>query len=250
MEGATEIETECFRAKLAEQTEMFEVMRASMKKVTLLKRVLSAEERNMLSVSYKNIVGARRAAWRVLSSFESRERKKPELVKRYKGIIERELEDVCRDIITLLDDVLLHADVSHLLQPKAKLFYYKMKGDYYRYLAEFLVDDTKRDAMEKALTAYEKATTCGAELPPTNPVKLGLALNFSVFYYEILHKPEDARRVAKSTFDAAVAVLGDLPEDEYKDATLVLQLLRDNIALWEAEEEQVADSSARRRKKE
>lgn len=70
------------------------------------------------------------------------------------------------------------------------------------------------------------------ELAPTHPIRLGLALNFSVFYYEILNSAERACRLAKAAFDDAIAELDTLSEESYKDSTLIMQLLRDNLTLW------------------
>jgi len=71
-----------------------------------------------------------------------------------------------------------------------------------------------------------------SELAPTHPIRLGLALNFSVFYYEILNSAERACRLAKAAFDDAIAELDTLSEESYKDSTLIMQLLRDNLTLW------------------
>lgn len=107
------------------------------------------------------------------------------------------------------------------------------KGDYYRYLAEFSGGDARKDAAEKSLDAYKLASeTAIVDLEPTNPIRLGLALNFSVFYYEILNSPERACRLAKAAFDDAIAELDALNESSYKDSTLIMQLLRDNLTLW------------------
>lgn len=71
-----------------------------------------------------------------------------------------------------------------------------------------------------------------SELLPTHPIRLGLALNFSVFYYEILNSPDRACHLAKSAFDDAIAELDSLSEESYRDSTLIMQLLRDNLTLW------------------
>jgi len=83
------------------------------------------------------------------------------------------------------------------------------------------------------LAAYKAASDVAtSELPPTHPIRLGLALNFSVFYYEILNAPERACQLAKSAFDEAIAELDSLSEESYRDSTLIMQLLRDNLTLW------------------
>ena len=70
------------------------------------------------------------------------------------------------------------------------------------------------------------------DLTPTHPIRLGLALNFSVFYYEILNSPDRACHLAKQAFDDAIAELDSLSEESYRDSTLIMQLLRDNLTLW------------------
>ena len=87
---------------------------------------------------------------------------------------------------------------------------WRRKGDYHRYLAEFAVGDRRKDSADKSLEAYKAATEVAqTELPPTHPIRLGLALNFSVFYYEILNAPDQACHLAKQAFDDAIA--GALP---------------------------------------
>ena len=65
-----------------------------------------------------------------------------------------------------------------------------MKGDYNRYLAEFLVDEEYNKAVDACQAAYKEANNKASSLDPTNPIKLGLLLNLSVFYYEIMQKTE------------------------------------------------------------
>lgn len=112
-------------------------------------------------------------------------------------------------------------------------------GDYHRFVAELsLEDDGKREAeAEDALAAYVVASSIArTQLTPTHPVRLGLALNFSVFYYEILQKPERACRLAENSFDEAIAELPHVNEMYYEDSMAVMQLLKDNLKLWTAAE--------------
>ena len=82
------------------------------------------------------------------------------------------------------------------------------------------------------------------ELTPTHPIRLGLALNFSVFYYEILNSPDRACHLAKQAFDDAIAELDSLSEESYRDSTLIMQLLRDNLTLWTSSEGGEPDAPA------
>lgn len=80
------------------------------------------------------------------------------------------------------------------------------KGDYHRYLAEFAIGDKRKESADKSLEAYKTATEVAqTDLAPTHPIRLGLALNFSVFYYEILNSPDQACHLAKQAFDDAIA---------------------------------------------
>lgn len=210
------------------------------------KKDLSVNERNMLSVAYKNVVGQRRASWRVLQSEDDADVGVAELRADYKKIIEIELEQKCREVLKLIEDDLLFVqydiDVMKgdkeskdgheftLLEKESTIFYLKMCGDYYRYLAEFLDEDSVKD---KAKTNYDQAIAVAATcLPPTHPTRLGLILNASVCMYEILKLPNEARALAKKGFDEAIQKLDSLSDTTYKDSTLIMQLLRDNLTIW------------------
>jgi len=220
------------RAKLAEQAERYDDMAASMKAVTETGAELSNEERNLLSVAYKNVVGARRSSWRVISSIEQKtegSERKQQMAKEYREKIEKELKEICGDVLALLDKYL----IPKASNAESKVFYLKMKGDYYRYLAEVATGDERNTVLEDSQKAYQEAFEIAkSKMQPTHPIRLGLALNFSVFYYEILNSPERACQLAKQAFDDAIAELDTLNEDSYKDSTLIMQLLRDNLTLW------------------
>uniref|UniRef100_A0A3P8ZB92 14-3-3 domain-containing protein n=1 Tax=Esox lucius TaxID=8010 RepID=A0A3P8ZB92_ESOLU len=219
------------KAKLAEQAERYDDMAGAMKSVTEQGGELSNEERNLLSVAYKNVVGARRSSWRVISSIEQKtegNEKKQAMAKEYREKIETELQDICNDVLGLLDKYL----IANATAAESKVFYLKMKGDYYRYLSEVAAGDAKKTTVDNSQQAYQDAFDISKkEMQPTHPIRLGLALNFSVFYYEILNNPEKACTLAKTAFDEAIAELDTLNEDSYKDSTLIMQLLRDNLTV-------------------
>merc|ERR1719240_1604154 len=158
---------------------------------------------------------------------------KQPLIQKYKKTIETELEDICRDILKIIKDDLIPNTESE----EGKVFYFKMKGDYHRYLAEFQAGDARKESSAEALEAYKSAQPIANQgLAPTHPIRLGLALNFSVFYYEILNSPDRACHLAKLAFDDAIAELDTLSEESYKDSTLIMQLLRDNLTLWTSDQ--------------
>ncbi|KAK4058031.1 hypothetical protein OIO90_000770 [Microbotryomycetes sp. JL221] len=223
-----------YMGRIAEQSERYDEMVEYMKSVAQLGVELTVEERNLLSVSYKNVIGARRASWRIISSIEQKEESKGNTsqvtkIKEYRQKVEAELSEVCNDILEVLDKHLIPSAESG----ESKVFYHKMKGDYHRYLAEFASDEDRKKASDAAHESYKTASEIAqSELAPTHPIRLGLALNFSVFYYEILNSPEKACSLAKLAFDDAIAELDTLSEESYKDSTLIMQLLRDNLTLW------------------
>merc|ERR1712050_763684 len=186
-----------------------------------------------------NAVGSRRAAWRIITSVEQKETSKghgeqAKYAKEYCGKVEAELQKICDTILGLLDGNL----IGKASTGESKVFYQKMKADYYRYIAEFSDGDAKSKASENARVAYEEAQKMGdKDLAVTHPIRLGLALNFSVFQYEVLQNPEDACKMARTAFEDAIAELDNVDESSYKDSTLIMQLLRDNLTLWTSDQE-------------
>ncbi|GAB5361691.1 hypothetical protein AAMO2058_000734400 [Amorphochlora amoebiformis] len=233
-----------FMARTAESAERYSDMCKIMKLLVEWKEggkivPLDVEERNLLSVAYKNVIGTRRASHRCLSTEEY---KNNDFINEYKTLIEKELDTICQEILGLLTNTLvpqvqekINAGTEEQKNNEALVFYLKMTGDYYRYLAEIIQDESyKKQAKEtymKALDIAEKS------LLPTHPIRLGLALNFSVCYYEILGDHTSACDLAKKAFDAAIAKLDSIDESSYKDSTLIMQLLRDNLTLWTAPEQ-------------
>jgi len=191
----------------------------------------------LLSVAYKNVIGTKRASWRTLNAEHGDKKTVPqqkELVEKYKSHIETELKDTCDEVIKLLVSLIPNVGDDDS-DAEAKVFYLKMAGDYYRYLAESVGG---QETGRLAADYYEKASVSASKnLSETHPIRLGLALNQSVCYYEILKEPQTACDLAKKAFDDAISKLDKLEEADYKDSTLIMQLLRDNLTLWTASED-------------
>lgn len=230
-------------AKLAEQAERYDDMAKAMKKVTDKEKKLSTENRNLFSVAYKNVVGAKRSSWRVICMIEQKGNgdSHKKLLNEMRTRVEGELDQTCKEVLQQLD-TLLEPLKNAKGVAEEKVFYWKMKGDYCRYMAEYKDDDGPKLAAQEAYdeamkVADPKSRKDGKDvdqdemMKPTHPNRLGLALNYSVFYYEILNEPDKACSLAKQAFDDAISELDDMKED-CKDSTLIMQLLRDNLTLW------------------
>lgn len=229
-------------ARTAETAERYDDMCAFMKELVKWsdkeKAELTVEERNLLSVSYKNVIGARRASWRTLNACAEEEEAKtqhPGLIDVYKTQVASELDTICKEVLDLLENVLI-TNTKDSKETESRVFYLKMTGDYYRYLAEFV---TGQGHDKNAAKFYEQAMAIAEEkLEATHPIRLGLALNYSVCFYEILKDKKKACELAKSAFDHAISKLDKLNEASYKDSTLIMQLLRDNLTLWTSDNQE------------
>jgi len=242
-------------ARLAEAAERYSDMALRMKELVERKikniesqstkeddKTLDVEARNLFSVAYKNVIGAVRSSWRTITSGQFSEINAA-VIEMYKTAIEKKMEGICTEVLALLGGST--AKSTGLLSvwegstgnedAEARIFYMKMRGDYYRYLSEF---NDKQEYKEGAQKSYKEAMDLAkSALAETHPTRLGLALNYSVCYYEILKKPDKACELAKEAFDAAIEKLDTLNDASYKDSTLIMQLLRDNLTLWTSENE-------------
>jgi hypothetical protein len=236
-------------ARLAEAAERYDDMAAIMKKLVLLTDSMSTDlnshERNLLSVAYKNVIGTRRCSWRSICERPDDEvfdEKYEAFVDQFKENVAVEIDDICAELLDLLENYLVKNADRNQADGMARVFYIKMLGDYYRYRAE--AADPARNFAAEADKHYSAAYALAKDtLTPTDPIRLGLALNYSVCYYEILKKPKQACDIAREAFEGAIARLErdrEVDESDYKDSTLIMQLLRDNLTLW-ADNEQNGD---------
>lgn len=234
-------EKQVYLAMLAEQCTRYEDMMSFLEEMVKTKTEdLTSDERNLLSIAYKNTISQDRQAIRTLLAYESKEAKKSEspyleFIREYKAKVQKELEDLCNKINATIDGSLLPKANTD----EAKVFYHKMKGDYYRYIAENIDGDLKKKYSDLGLESYNAALESSKAIDYKNPIKLGLALNLSVFYYEVVNNREEACKLAKETLEKSKEALEgvDDEEDEVKDAMSIVNLLQENLEMWNAETE-------------
>jgi 14-3-3 protein epsilon len=224
-----------YLAKLYERAERYPDMVKTINKFVELDPKLKREERNILSAGYKNIISDKRASWRLLNSMEKKESKKNspqvENIKTVKNSVEKDLTNIIDEVETIIDKYL----IPNAIDIENKVYYLKLKGDYFRYKCEFAIGKEFTEACTKAEKIYEEANELANKIPISNSTRLGLALNYSVFFYEIKGLKEEACKIAKNAFDEAMKYLDVLEKSKPKDTILIIQLLKENLILWSNE---------------
>ncbi|KAL3089527.1 hypothetical protein niasHS_006911 [Heterodera schachtii] len=214
-----------YRAKLADQAVRYYDMAQLMKKVVEMDNVLNEEERNMLSIAYKAVIRPLRFALREISPIEWTQdgtEKQLQMLKRYRDKLVKELHDTSNELVELLDALIPRAHDSEV-----KVFYLKMKADVYRYMAAEAIGGV----VDKSRQAYQEAYDIAKDkLRPANATRLGLGLNFCIFYYDNLDMEENA-------IDFAKKVLEDANSDERggacNESEDLKKQLREHIERWE-----------------
>jgi 14-3-3 protein epsilon len=233
------LEENIFMARVAEQAERFDDMVTYLQKVVASKSEdFTTEERNLLSVGFKNQIGSKRTAIRTISAIEQNPKysKFSAALGEYKKKIEGELYNQCISIV----DIVKSQCMKVASTDETKAFFYKMIGDYYRYVAECAsgadLDTVKNGALEN----YQLAQSTSESLNACNPIRLGLALNFSVFHYEVMNNHQQACELGEKALSDALEKIDDVDEETFRDAKSIIELLKENLSLWKEEEEQNA----------
>ena len=234
-----ENEKKIYMAMLSEQCERYtDMIRYLEELITIKKEELNFDERNLLSIAYKNYISEIRNAIRVIMAYENKESTRGDspylpFIIEYKDKIRQELEKECLNICFKIEKLIM----PKLTSKETKVFFGKMKGDYYRYIAENTEGDVKKKYSDLALNTYNETVAEANNLNYKNSEKLGLLLNLSVFYYEVASNPKEAFSLANQTLKKAKEALKGIDEDneEYKDSLSIVNLLQDNIEMWEME---------------
>ena len=231
----TDVDEKIFLARVAEQAERFDDMVTFLESILQVKGAdVTSDERNLISVAFKNLISSKRAACRTIAAIEQNSKydKYADALAQYKLSIEGQLMADCDRIISIIETHVLSKDCAG----EAKAFFVKMVGDYHRYISETAKDAKLEEVKQKSLKAYNEAN-CIEGLAPCNPIKLGLALNFSVFHYEVMKNHGEACNIADSALQAALEKIDELEEDDFRDAKSIIELLKENLTLWREEDD-------------
>lgn len=227
-----------FMAKLAESAERYDGMTfsaplelliikhtemATFMKIAFRKKPdATVAECNLLSVSNSCRIGSFRCAWRSTSSIEQRGKADAALARAQRERVEAEMMAMITEVCDFADEIL-----PRVTKLEVQVHLLKMKADWLRYGAEF-----RRDLVNRVWDCYDVAMERSRHLPTTHPQRLGVALNCSVFHWELRNDEDLACSIAHSAFADAIHFLDDLDDRDYKDTTAIMGLLRDNLTLW------------------
>ena len=226
------MEEQIFLARVAEQAERFTDMVEFLKAAINLKsdEDFTIDERNLLSVGFKNLIGSQRGAIRTIGAIEQNPKytKFSDALQSYKKQIMEELYTKCILIVNIVKNKCMKLSV----EDESKAFFYKMIGDYYRYVAESSTQESLAEVKGGALEGYKQAQIHCDTLSACNPIRLGLALNFSVFYYEVMTDHKMAIEYGERALTEALEKIDDVDEDTFRDAKSIIELLKENLSLW------------------
>lgn len=216
-----------YLAKLSEQAEKYGDMVAAMIQVAHQNPSLTLEERSLLSVAFKNIVGHSRASQRIISSLEAKETAQNNennvvRIQKYREHIEGEIRHHSQTLLELIENYLIPAAQDQ----GTKVFYYKLQGDYWRYLAEIETNEARKYATDQSQKQYDLAFKFVESLPPLHPVRLGLCLNFSVFCYELLGNVNQAQNIIGKLHEDIMAKMTDASEEELTEIEPILRVIQ------------------------
>lgn len=198
-------------------------------KLAFSHETLTPEDEATVSVVTKSRVDSLRRARRIVLALEEREENKGKVnrvlaLRNFKGQIEEELSTLLTSYIASIDSAFL----AHPTSEPSRILFLKMKADYCRYLAEI-----GRMPFSQVQTVYTQAYDAArSTLGPAHPFRTGIALNFSVFHYEIAKNKDAAIQIAKLAHDEASAAVKALPIDERNDAMEVINLIATNLKSW------------------
>ena len=225
-----------FLSKLYTKAELYKEVINFIKEFIKLNPKLDKEECDILSTGFKNMITDKRNSWLTLNSMERKEKKKKintaKEIKEIKNHIENEIRETCKDLQDLIDKYLIPKND----EDETKVFLYKLKADYYRYICEFAEGKEYEDSLIKAEEFYKKAYDISdKKLPIISCNRVSVALNYAIFLYEIKKDKKNGFDIAQKTFKDSMKFSEDLERPKFRDTLLIIHLLKENIIFWNSE---------------
>ena len=225
-----------FQALLAEKCHRYKDMVSILEEYAEKKETeLNNEERNLLAQAYKNKLEIYRKVLKQLKLKESDEKNKEtdNLLNylEYKEAYENKMIEKIKEMIDFINQLLQKTE-----EKEGKLLYYKLIGDFNRYIAEFAEGDLREKAINECIDYYPKAYEMAKEIYPLNIISLGTKLNYSVFLYETIHEREKGIEVAYDSFEIACRQKTRDNVDN-KEVDAFINLFKDNIIEWRQRKE-------------
>ena len=226
-----------FQALLAEKCHRYNDMISILQEYAEKKETeLNEEERNLLAHAYKNKLEEYRKVLKKLKLEESNEKTKEgdnELyLLEYIESYENQMIEKTKEIIEFIDNLFQKSE-----EIEVKLLYYKLKGDFNRYIAEFAEGELREQAINECIDYYPKAYEMANQINPLNIVSLSTKLNYSVFLYETIHEKGKGMEVAYDSFDMASRKKTRDGCDD-KEVNAFINMFKDNMLDWKQREEQ------------
>ncbi|XP_042375243.1 14-3-3 protein 4-like isoform X4 [Zingiber officinale] len=217
-----------YLAKLTKKVGRFDDMMEIMEKVALetaAEKELTAEERELLSEAYGSAILSRSTVLKNISSIRMEEtelghRNHIDSIPIFEERAEFDLSSICKNIVQFIDSILIPG--AHKFE--SKVFYLKMKGDYYHHLIELKTESQRKDAIDNTLSFYKTAL---AELASLNPIRLQLVVDFSTFYYDVL-------KSLQMTCTLVDQAINDATRDMAAQLSII-QVLHDKVDSWSSE---------------
>lgn len=214
-----------------------------MGKLSKIKPAFNVIERTSFGIIFKAAVDNIRNSLRTLNLAYEEENERPDYSERIKEIINdsfSDLKKLCDKTLQIINDELLpNAESS-----QSKVFFLKLKGDIYRYLSEFGEGEEKEKDSAAADEAYLAALPIAkSDLPKSDPVRLGLILNYAVFKYEHVQAYEEAKELLNNAIELLNNDFSDLSPETAAESKSIIDVMQKNLKDWNQSEEEEEEES-------
>lgn len=221
-----------FMAKVADRAERYDDLLDRILQLFDLNVELDPFEMNLVQRAFDKAINPKMSSWRIINSVEVEDPALQPLIKDYSKKVAEELNILFNRMIKSFEE----RSIDPKLTTADKFFYLAFNCKCYGYLCEISEKEEAVILIDKTYQIYSAVyESCITELRPFDLKRLNLAYDFSVFCYQQMKMTEKAIQISDRAFTEGTN-FGDLPDDLYREITLILQRLRDNSTIWSGEE--------------